>query len=71
LCVGLQVTDYLLWALQRFYERRDDRYLEYMWPAFRLVIDIDIDDARKAHYGRYYDQKNVLTRKALDEMQGI
>ena len=68
-CLGLQVTDYLLWALQRFYERRDDRYLEYMWPAFRLVIDID--DARKAQYGRYYDQENPLILKELDEMQGI
>lgn len=25
---GLQAVDYLLWALQRFYERKEDRYVE-------------------------------------------
>jgi hypothetical protein len=68
-CAGLQVVDYLLWSLQRFYERREDRYLEYMWPAFRLVIDID--DTRKTQYGAYYTQQRPLTLDALEESQGI
>ena len=48
---GLQVADYFLWALQRLYERREDRYVEYLWGAFRMVHDID--DTRAAKYGVY------------------
>lgn len=42
---GLQAVDYFIWALQRLYERGEDRYVEYLWWAFRLVHDID--DTRK------------------------
>ena len=38
---GLQACDYLLWALQRFYERGEDRYLQPMWPKFQRVLDLD------------------------------
>jgi hypothetical protein len=50
-----QAVDYFLWALQRFYERREDRYLKFVWPAVKLVYDID--DIRQAKYGTYYTQK--------------
>lgn len=63
-CVGLQVVDYFLWALQRLYERREERYVEFLWPAFRLVHDLD--DTRQAKYGVYYTQKKPLTTAALD-----
>lgn len=39
---GLQACDYLLWALQRFYERGEDRYLKAMWPCFTRVLDLDV-----------------------------
>jgi hypothetical protein len=61
---GLQAVDYYLWALQRFYERREDRYLEFLWPQFSLVHDLD--DKRDHPYGRYYTQKKPLTLAALD-----
>lgn len=61
----LQVTDYFLWALQRLYERHDDRYLELLWPAFRTVIDVD--DHREKWYGSYYTQKKPLTIAAVSE----
>ena len=64
-CAGLQAVDYFLWALQRFYERREERYLRYLWPAFRLVHDVD--DTRRARYGEYYSQKKPLTLAALQE----
>lgn len=64
-CAGLQAADYFLWTLQRFYERREDRYLELLWPAFSLVYDLD--DLRQNAYGRYYTQKKPLTLAALDE----
>ena len=67
---GLQAVDYFLWALQRFYERKEDRYLEYVWPSIRLIHDLD--DTREAPYGIYYTQKRPLTLAALDNnMPGI
>jgi hypothetical protein len=60
---GLQAVDYFLWALQRFYERREDRYVGLLWPAFRLVHDLD--DTRQAHYGAYYTQKQPLALAAV------
>jgi Protein of unknown function (DUF3800) len=61
---GLQAVDYFLWSLQRFYERREDRYLELLWSSFRLVHDLD--DTRKTPYGVYYTRKKPLTFAALD-----
>jgi hypothetical protein len=66
---GLQAVDYLLWALQRLYERREDRYVELLWPAFRLVHDLD--DTRQARYGVYYSQKKPLELAALGDLPGI
>ncbi|MBK9522023.1 MAG: DUF3800 domain-containing protein [Rhodocyclaceae bacterium] len=39
---GLQACDYFLWALQRFYERGEDRFLNAMWSQFVEVIDLDL-----------------------------
>lgn len=61
---GLQAVDYFLWALQRFYERKEDRYLNLLWPSFRLVHDLD--DTRQSAYGVYYTQKKPLTLAALE-----
>ena len=47
-----------------FYEKREDRYLTYLWPAIHLVQDID--DTRSARYGVYYTQKKPLTLAALE-----
>ena len=60
---GLQVADYFLWALQRLYERGEDRYVAYLWPQCHLVQDID--DTRHTRYGVYYTQKKPLTAAAL------
>ena len=60
---GLQAVDYFIWALQRLYERGEDRYLVYLWQAFGLVHDID--DTRKTHYGVYYTQNKPLTVETL------
>lgn len=60
---GLQVADYFLWSLQRFYERQEDRFLNYLWSSFRIVMDID--DQRNHPYGEYYHQKNPLALTAI------
>lgn len=62
---GLQVTDYFLWALQRFYEKMEERYLTYIWPSISLIQDID--DTHRNSYGEYYSQKNPLK---LDVLEG-
>ncbi|NLN70192.1 MAG: DUF3800 domain-containing protein [Chloroflexi bacterium] len=56
---GLQATDYFLWALQRLYERHEDRFLVPLWQRFRLVMDIH--DTRNHNYGEYYHKRNPLT----------
>ena len=60
---GLQAVDYFLWALQRFFERHEDRYLTYLWPQISLVHDID--DKRMKEYGEYYTKKKPLTLAAI------
>ncbi len=62
---GLQVTDYFLWALQRFYEQGEDRYLNYLQPSIAYIHDFD--DVRDAPYGAYYTRKKPLTVAALAE----
>ena len=60
---GLQVVDYLLWAMQRFYERHEDYYLEKMSSKYRLIMDLD--DTRNKPYGEWYSQKSPLTLDGL------
>jgi hypothetical protein len=58
---ALQVVDYMLWALQRYYEKGEGQHLKLIWPAVRLVVDVD--DTSHAPYGVYYTQKNPLFRE--------
>lgn len=60
--VCLQVVDYCLWALQRFYERGEDRFLNTIGDKIGLVHEVD--DTRKSGAGAYYTQKNPLTSDA-------
>lgn len=53
----------MLWALQRCLEREDDRYLDYVWPAVRLIHDAD--DVRSRPYGEHYGQDRQLTCEGL------
>jgi len=57
----LQAADYFLWALQRFFERGEDRHIEYLWPACRLVRDLD--DFSESTDGSAYTQKKPLREK--------
>jgi hypothetical protein len=60
---ALQAVDYFLWALQRTYEKREDRFLELVWPQCSLVVDVD--DTREAEYGTYYTKQKPLKSAAL------
>jgi hypothetical protein len=57
--VCLQVVDYYLWALQRFFEQGEDQYLEIIWPHTKLVHDID--DRRENEFGVCYSPAKPLT----------
>lgn len=55
---GLQAADYCLWALQRFYERDEKRYVELIWDKVVEIEDMDyFDGVRK---GVIYNRKRPL-----------
>lgn len=56
---GLQIVDYYLWALQRMFERDEDRYFAAVADQFSLIMDLD--DQRAKGYGRWYTAKDPLT----------
>lgn len=68
-CPGLQAADYLLWSVQRLYERREERFARYAWPLFRLVHDMD--DTRVTRYGADYTKDRPLTLAAIKELPEI
>jgi hypothetical protein len=56
---GLQVTDYYLWALQRVYERKEDRFFRLLADGYRLIMDID--NTTNKPYGEWFSDQNPLT----------
>jgi hypothetical protein len=65
---ALQAVDYFLWALQRTFEKHEDRFLSLLWPKCSLIIDVD--DTREKGYGTYYTKQKPLTAAALKEAEG-
>jgi hypothetical protein len=59
---GLQAVDYFLWALQRFYEKEEDRFWRFVWPKVRAVHDLD--DTREHSFGAIYTPQKPLTLEA-------
>jgi hypothetical protein len=60
---GLQVIDYFLWALQRLYERGEDRYFNYLRSSYKLVMDFD-DKRTGKSYGTWYGE-GELTKESI------
>jgi hypothetical protein len=65
---GLQAVDYFLWALQRFYERREDRYFLPLAAHYRVIMDLD--DTRRKAYGEWYSDSNPLSLEKLKPVTG-
>ena len=65
---ALQVINYYLWALQRMYERGEDRFFDMLHPAYRLIMDLD-DKVRKDH-GEWYGDQNPLTLEKIQPPAG-
>lgn len=66
---GLQAIDYCLWALQRFYERGEDRYFAFLADRYRLIMDFD-DPRSGTPYGRWYSDADPLTREKMMPVGG-
>jgi hypothetical protein len=64
----LQAVDYFLWAVQRTFEKHEDRFLQLLWPQCAIIIDAD--DTRQKGYGMYYTKRKPLTAAALKEAEG-
>lgn len=64
---GLQVTDYCLWALQRLFEKEEDRYLGLLREKISLIHDVD--DKCQKHYGCYYTRQKPLTLADIKNRQ--
>ena len=65
---GLEAVDYCLWALQRLYERGEDRYFNYLADKFRLVMDLD--DTRNKPYGEWYSDDTPLSVEKMKPATG-
>jgi hypothetical protein len=66
--IGLQAVDYYLWALQRFYQRREARFLELIWPQVGEIHDLD-----RVEYGKrgiFYTKEKPLNLADFDELGG-
>jgi hypothetical protein len=57
-------VDYFLWALQRLYERREERFFLLLAPQYRLVMDLD--DNRRRPYGEWYSDYNPLSLEKIE-----
>lgn len=60
---GLQVVDYYLWAVQRLFERGEDRFFRAVQEDCRLIMDLD--DTRRKPYGEWYSKSNPLTAEKI------
>ena len=68
----LQAVDYFMWALQRFYERGEERYIELVWPQVGEVHDLDfIENNRRGVFYRKDKPLNVAARQAQKRSRGI
>lgn len=66
---GLQAIDYFLWAIQRLFERGEDRYFCFLAERYRLIMDFDDDRGGKS-YGRWYSDQDPLTKEKIMPVEG-
>lgn len=61
--IELQVVDYFLWAVQRAYERGEDRYVQMLWSKIHCVWDCD--DSREGMHGMRYTREKPLDAASI------
>lgn len=63
----LQAADYVLWAIQRVYERGEYRYYNYLKEKIKLVYDIfDVRYYNSKDHSLFYTPNNPLEAKKID-----
>lgn len=63
----LQAADYVLWAIQRVYERGEYRFYNYLKDKIKLVYDIfDTRYYKSKDHSLYYTPTNPLEAKKID-----
>jgi len=62
---GLQAVDYYLWALQRFYERKEERYIELIWNQVGEIHDLEM--LKEGRKGVFFTRQKPLNLAAFDE----
>ncbi len=61
--IELQVVDYFLWAVQRAYERSEDRYVQMLWSKIHCIWDCD--DSREGMHGVRYTKEKPLDAASI------
>jgi hypothetical protein len=67
---ALQATDYVLWAVQRAFEKGEMRYFEYLRGKIELVWDIyDLEKLKKKGQTVYDRRKNPFQVEKISEIK--
>ena len=65
---GLQIVDYYLWAVQRMFEREEDRFFYSVASDYELILDLD--DKRNREKGEVYSEHNPLEMEKIKPVAG-
>lgn len=58
----LAITDYMLWTVQRVFERGETRFYDVVKDRIPLILDL-YDTTKYDNYQNYYGPKNPLTKQ--------
>ena len=58
----LAIPDYMLWTIQRIFERWETRYYNFIKDKIKLVVDL-YDDKKYEDWSNYYWPQNPLTEE--------
>jgi len=54
----LQITDYMNWAVQRAFIKKEDRFYKFIQEKVSYLVDVYDFDNYKKSYGNYYNRRN-------------
>ncbi|NCD33215.1 MAG: hypothetical protein EOL87_07305 [Spartobacteria bacterium] len=58
----LQAVDYFLWAVQRFYELKEDRFMNMLWPQIGEIHDLHLGSRSS---GTFFKGTDIPTLKTV------
>ena len=66
----LNIADYFCWSVQRFFEKGETRYCEYLQPKIRLVVDVFDEEGAKTG-SNVYTPERPLTAENKNSLYSI